>query len=104
MTYRQRTLGETLDTEGFGIVLVEAGACGRPAVAHHVGGTADAIIDGVTGYLLEEGNEPLLVETLVRLLRDPALRAQLGAAARARIERDLTWSAAAAHVRQALGG
>lgn len=104
MTYRQRTLGETLDTEGFGIVLVEAGACGKPAVAHHVGGTADAIIDGVTGFLLEEGNEQLLVKTLVRLLRDPELRARIGAAGRARVERDLTWNAAATHVRHALGG
>ncbi len=102
MTYRQKTLGETLDSEGFGMVLVEANACGKPSVAHHVGGVSDAIVDGVTGFLIEEGDEPSLVQTLSRLLRDPALRATIGAAGRARVERELTWEAAAAHVHRVL--
>ena len=101
MGYRQEGLG---DTEGFGIVLAEAGAAGKSAIAMRIGGTGDAIIDGETGYLFDEADEDGMVAALVRVLRDPSLRARLGAAGRARVERELNWNHAAGVVRAALHG
>jgi phosphatidylinositol alpha-1,6-mannosyltransferase len=99
MAYQQE---EVSDTEGFGIVLAEAGAAGKPAVAAEIGGTGDAIVDGETGFLLREGDDGGLVNALVTLFKDPALRARMGAAGRARVERELNWDAAAAKVREVL--
>jgi glycosyltransferase involved in cell wall biosynthesis len=42
------------DVEGFGIAALEAGACGLPVIASNIQGIRDAIIDGVTGYLVGE--------------------------------------------------
>ena len=44
------------DVEGFGIVAIEAGSCGLPVVATNIQGIRDAVIDGKTGYLIQEGN------------------------------------------------
>jgi len=44
------------DVEGFGIVALEAGSCGLPVVASNIQGIRDAVIDGKTGYLVEEGD------------------------------------------------
>ena len=44
------------DVEGFGIVALEAGSCGLPVVASNIQGLRDAVIDGKTGYLVEEGD------------------------------------------------
>ncbi len=99
MAYRQYGFR---DTEGFGIVLAEAGAAGKPAVASLIGGTGDAIVDGETGYLVPDGDDDALVERLVTLLRDPALRARLGEAGRARVERELNWDVASHRFREIL--
>ena len=103
MAYRERSLARgNYDTEGFGIVLAEAGAAGRPTVAVRVGGTGDAVIEGETGYLLEEDDTQGFTDALVRLLGDPALRARLGAGGRARVERELNWESMADRVRAIL--
>lgn len=65
--------------ESFGMVAMEAMACGRPVVASRVGGLATAVVDGVTGLLVPEGDVGLLADRIERLLDDPALRARLGA-------------------------
>jgi phosphatidylinositol alpha-1,6-mannosyltransferase len=44
------------DVEGFGIVALEAGSCGLPVVASNIQGLRDAVINGKTGYLVEEGD------------------------------------------------
>lgn len=44
------------DVEGFGIVIIEAGSCGLPVIASKIQGLKDAVIEGKTGYLVEEGN------------------------------------------------
>jgi glycosyltransferase involved in cell wall biosynthesis len=67
--------------EGYGVVAREAMAYGRPVVATAVGGLVDAVEDGVTGVLVEPQE---LRDAIERLLADPAERARLGAAARAR--------------------
>ena len=82
--------------EGYGIVAREAMAYGRPVVATAVGGLPDAVVDGVTGLLVEPGSPERLRAALVALLDDPSRAAQLGANARAAARRDYSWPAASA--------
>jgi len=56
-----------------------------PVVASRVGGVPSVVVDGVHGILVEPGNVAELTEALLRLLRDPALRARMGEAGRLRI-------------------
>jgi glycosyltransferase involved in cell wall biosynthesis len=74
------------DTEGMPVSLMEAAACGVPAVAPAVGGIPELIEDGVSG-LLAPPNDPLgLATAMERLLAQPGLAARLGSAARQRAE------------------
>ncbi len=70
------------DVEGFGMVFLEAGACGRPVVGGASGGAVEAVRHGVTGYLVPEGDEDAAVRTLVGLLQDPEARERMGEAGR----------------------
>jgi glycosyltransferase involved in cell wall biosynthesis len=71
-------------SEGFGRVLVEAACLAKPVVASCVGGIPEVVVDGETGLLIPPDNPSALAEALIRLLGDPHLRHQLGAAARER--------------------
>jgi glycosyltransferase involved in cell wall biosynthesis len=75
--------------EGFGLVLLEAMAAGRPVVASAVGPIPEIVVDGVTGLLVPPGDPAALAEAVTRLLRDPDLAAAYGRAGRARVEREL---------------
>ncbi len=70
--------------EAFGIVAVEASACGMPVVGTAVGGLTDVIVDGETGFLMPSGDGEVLAARLQQLVADATLRARLGAATRAR--------------------
>ena len=65
-------------------VLLEAMQLGRPVVATRVGGTPEAVDDGVTGLLVERGDAPALARAIAELLLDPERRAKMSAAARER--------------------
>ena len=80
--------------EGFGIVYLEAGACGKPVVGSYGCGAEDAIEDGITGLLAPQEDDAALAERVGRILGDPALAARLGQAGRARAEAQ-TWTAVA---------
>jgi glycosyltransferase involved in cell wall biosynthesis len=69
--------------EGFGIVYLEAAACGKPTVGARVAGVPEAVRDGETGLLVGEGDTEGAAAALLRLLRDRALAERLGAAGRA---------------------
>ncbi|MBX3027487.1 glycosyltransferase family 4 protein [bacterium] len=71
--------------EGLGVAALEAMAAGRPVVASAVGGLAEAVVDGRTGLLVPPGDAVALGAALERLLREPALRAALGAAGPTRV-------------------
>jgi glycosyltransferase involved in cell wall biosynthesis len=71
--------------EGLGVAALEAMAAGRPLVASHVGGLAETVVDAETGMLVPPGDAGALADALARLAADPALRARLGAAGRARV-------------------
>ena len=72
--------------EGFGLVLLEAMAAGRPVVASAVGPIPEIVVDGETGLLVPPGDSDALARAVVRVLRDPDLAARLGRAGRARVE------------------
>ncbi len=64
--------------EGWGISVIEANACGTPAIAFDVPGLRDSIIDGKTGLLVkEDGNVEKLAEAIMRILVDEELRKTL---------------------------
>ncbi len=83
--------------EGFGLVFLEAGACGLPVVGTTGSGVAEAVIDGETGFLVPQNDVPALADRITRLLTDEALRARMGAAGRAHAE-SMDWSSIAAQV------
>lgn len=70
--------------EGMPNAVLEAMACGLPVVASDVAGTAEAVVDGVTGFLTPAGDADALADRILQLLRDPKLRAAMGEAGRAR--------------------
>lgn len=80
-----------LEAEGFGIVFVEAAACGVPSVAGRSGGSHEAVVDGETGLVVEPRDVGAVGAALARLLGDDALRARLGSAARERALRELSY-------------
>lgn len=81
------------DTEGLGVVLLEALACGAPCVACAVGGIPDIIQDGVTGILVPPRDAPALADRIARLLHDEALRQQLSQSGRAYVAANFSWQA-----------
>jgi D-inositol-3-phosphate glycosyltransferase len=77
--------------EPFGMVPLEAMACGVPVVAAAVGGLTDTVVDGVTGRLVPPRRPDLLARALRPMLADPALRAGYGAAGVDRALCRYTW-------------
>ena len=87
--------------EGWGMTLTEAAACGTPAVATAIAGHVDAVLDGESGFLVDDLED--LSGALGRVLGDEVLRSRLskGALARARW---FTWDATARRALEALAG
>ena len=65
------------DTEGFGLVFLEANASGKPVVSGRAGGVVDAVTDGVNGLTVDGNDVEAISAAIVRLLKDPALYQQL---------------------------
>ncbi len=82
MLCRDRWAG--LEAEGFGVVFVEAQACGVPVVAGRSGGSHEAVIDGETGYVVDPHDVGAVAAALEQLIGDDCRRQQFGRAARQR--------------------
>jgi glycosyltransferase involved in cell wall biosynthesis len=89
--------------EGLPTVLMEAMACGLPVVATNVMGTAELVEDGVSGFVVPPARADLIADALRELAGDLELRARMGAASRARVERDYELDGAIERLRGALG-
>ncbi|MCK4262075.1 glycosyltransferase, partial [bacterium] len=79
------------DVEGFGIVFLEANACGKPVIGGRSGGVVDAVVDGETGLLVDPLNTEEISVALVKLLYDESLAERLGQRGRKRVEKELSW-------------
>ena len=77
--------------DGLPNVLLEAMGAGMPVVASRVAGVPDVIDDGVHGMIVPERDPAALAAAILRLITDRPFAEQLGRAARARVERELTW-------------
>jgi phosphatidylinositol alpha-1,6-mannosyltransferase len=86
-----RTRRGGLDVEGLGIVFLEASAAGLPVVVGDSGGAPDAVQHGQTGFLVDGHSVGAVADRLAQLLTDDALRARMGSAGRAWVERDWRW-------------
>jgi phosphatidylinositol alpha-1,6-mannosyltransferase len=101
MLCRTRWLG--LEQEGYGMVFSEAAAAGVAALAGSSGGSDEAVLDGVTGLVVERPGDLRLVAAALRsLLEDPVRRTRLGAAARRRAEDELGWGGLAERLGESL--
>jgi D-inositol-3-phosphate glycosyltransferase len=87
--------------EPFGIVPLEAMACGVPVVASAVGGMLDTVVDGVTGRLVPPKSPRHIASAITALLQDQTLRARLGAAGRERACSRYSWDRVAADTQRA---
>ncbi len=90
------------DTEGFGMVFLEAAACGKPAIAGDAGGTGAAVVNGVTGYRVDGSRIEEVVAALRQLLSDLEIVATLGQNGYSRAVTEFSWDAVAATTRQIL--
>lgn len=101
--YRPRAVRRFLDASVFAVPSVwqdafpssvlEPMAYGKAVVATAVGGIPEMIVDGRTGLLVPPGDEVALADALESVLRDPALAARLGAAARERVASEFSFAA-----------
>ena len=88
--------------ESFGLVALEAAACGTPVVAASVGGLRSLVVDGATGFLVDDRSAEAYAAPVAMLLEDPELAAEIGATASAR-SRKYSWSITAARLRRLYG-
>jgi glycosyltransferase involved in cell wall biosynthesis len=79
------------DTEGLGVVFLEANACKTPVIGSRVGGILDVIRDGENGYFVEQKNSLDLAEKIMKLASDRKLRQSMGENARKFVEKHYNW-------------
>jgi len=87
------------DTEGFGMVFVEAAACGKPSLAGRAGGTGAAVIEGETGLRINGEDNQSVAMNLHRLLSQRPLREIMGQCALGRARNQFAWERVADNTR-----
>ena len=88
------------DTEGFGMVFIEAAACGKPAIAGLAGGTGAAVVDGVTGFRVDGTNTVAVTIALQRILENAQSAQQIGNRALTRAIKRFDWAIVAKETQQ----
>ncbi len=79
------------DSESFGVVAVEAMACGCPVVVSDADGFTEVVEDGVTGFVVPRRSPEAAAEAIQRFMDDPSLRDKMGASGRDRVCRFYNW-------------
>ncbi len=96
----------TRPADGLNVCVVDAMSCAKPIVASRAAGNPLVVANGINGLLVDENDPAQLAHALARLAEAPALRAQMGAASRRRLEAEFDWAPLAgrylAHFRQIL--
>jgi phosphatidylinositol alpha-1,6-mannosyltransferase len=89
MPSRSRFFG--LEVEGLGIVYLEASACGLPVIAGSSGGAPDAVVDGVTGIVVDGESDTAIAQAAIKLLKDLDGAKTMGLAGREWIVKNWRW-------------
>lgn len=99
---RDRWLG--LESEGFGVIFLEAQAVGRPVIAGDSGGAPEALVPGETGVLVDGSSVTAVADAVVSMLSDPARCKQMGTAGRRFVEENFDWDVIVARLHDDLAG
>lgn len=83
------------DTEGFGMVFIEAAACGKPAIAGRAGGTGAAVVDGATGLRVDGTQLAMVEKALQQMLQPDNTPVVMGQAGLTRALNDFSWEVVA---------
>jgi phosphatidylinositol alpha-1,6-mannosyltransferase len=94
---------EACDVEGFGMVFLEASACGKPTIAGRSGGIGDAVVDGVTGLLVNPLDVEDIAAALWIILSNRDIAHQFGQQGRSRVLNEFAWTRIAERVKSILG-
>jgi len=81
----------TLDSESFGVAIIEASACGLPVVVSDAGGLPEVVVDGQTGFIVPRNNPEEAAERLLRLLHNSQQRNEMGNAGRQFVLDNYEW-------------
>jgi len=84
-------LPSTTDAESFGMILIEAMACGKPVIGSRIGGIPFVIDDGTDGYLVPPGDATAIAVACLGLLKDPERAAAMGQRGLDKVKRDFAW-------------
>jgi L-malate glycosyltransferase len=80
-----------LDSESFGVAIIEAGAAGRPVVVSDAGGLPEVTVEGETGFVVPRENPQAAATAIEELVLDADLRRNMGAAGQARVAKHYSW-------------
>jgi len=97
-----RSLEKKGDVEGFGVVYLEANAQGKPVIGGRSGGIPDAVLDGVTGLLVDPCSVEEVAAAIIRLLTQTDYARELGENGRRRVKSEMNWPKSAEKVQQLL--
>jgi phosphatidylinositol alpha-1,6-mannosyltransferase len=92
------------DVEGFGLVFLEANFFEKPVIAGRSGGISDAVIDGVTGLLVNPEDSTEIANAIIKLLENHELAQKLGEQGRRRVLEEFTWEKAADVIERTMTG
>ncbi len=95
-------LNSKTDIEGFGIVYLEANACGKPVIGSSTGGIPDAIRHEETGLLVEASQHQEISKSIIKLLANDPLTKQLGDQGHLWVKEEMNWKSAAQKLYQAM--
>lgn len=87
----REVLESTDSIEGFGISFIEANACGKPSIGGRSGGAGAAVVDGVTGWLVDPESPGELAEKIAGFLDNPESAAEMGRNGRERVIAGFSW-------------